>query len=331
MIITSSQLQQAVKILKQGGLVAFPTETVYGLGADACQEEAITKIFEAKKRPFDHPLIVHIADVSQLSAWAQEVPEMAFKLAQAFWPGPLTLILKKKPTVLSSLTAGQETVGLRIPAHPVAQALLQAFGGGIAAPSANQFTHVSPTTAQAVVEELGDRVDLILEGGTCEVGVESTILDLSRHQPIILRPGMITASALETALNMPILAAEQAETSVRAPGRHHLHYAPRTKTILIKTENITAFLATLTAEDYPIALLSYHSFNVALTHPIHYVKMPSDALSFAHQLYHQLRLLDHQQFKSIVIENVPHGEEWTAIRDRLRKASGSVDFGENSP
>jgi L-threonylcarbamoyladenylate synthase len=381
-------ITKAVNILRGGGLVAIPTETVYGLGADAGNEGAIRKIFAAKERPYDHPLIVHLADIEQLSAWARDIPPLARRAAQAFWPGPLTLILKKQPQVLDIVTGGQDTVGLRIPRHPIAQALLQAFGAGIAAPSANKFTHISPTRAEAVREELGDRVDIILDGGDCEVGLESTIVDFTGDVPVILRPGMITAQALSQVLGLPVLSAQQEEISqsitsrqdgslqddksdiaksklppkesvlpvslalqnnsliqenvvtqenlvTRAPGMHHLHYAPTTKTVLIESKNILGYVKTLQASDLPIAVMTCVTAcsefqkiiqkNESSSHPIkmiHHLPMPQNARAYAHDLYRILRDLDHQAFKCILIEMVPADSEWDAIRDRLNKASG---------
>lgn len=309
-------IKQGAALLQAGKLVAIPTETVYGLGADASNAEAVRNIFRAKNRPYDHPLIVHIAHISQLDDWAREIPETAKQLAAAFWPGPLTLILKKQPQVLDIVTGGQDTVGLRIPSHPIAKAVLEAFGGGVAAPSANQFTHISPTTAQAVREELGDRVDLILDGGDCAVGLESTIIDLSRDVPVILRPGMITLQMLSDVLGVNVIAATQ-DQSTRAPGMHHLHYAPTTKTQLIASSDVSTFFENLQADDFPIAFVTHHPHDMQDIYCIH---LPNNAEGYAHDIYRCLRDLDHQQFKRIVIEAVPDSPEWDAIRDRLNKA-----------
>jgi L-threonylcarbamoyladenylate synthase len=190
------EIAQAAVLLRAGEIVAFPTETVYGLGADAENPAALAKIFAAKGRPADHPLIVHLPGAEHLTRWAQDIPDSAFALANAFWPGPLTLILKRTSIVPNAVTGGQDTVGLRVPNHPVALALLRAFGSGIAAPSANRYGRISPTTAGHVRDELGDRVSLVLDGGACEVGIESTILDVSRGMPVLLRPGAITAEQI---------------------------------------------------------------------------------------------------------------------------------------
>ncbi len=316
-----SLISEAVAILKAGGLVAMPTETVYGLAADASNLEAVRKIFKAKQRPMDHPLIVHLADPTQLKDWVSFVSPMAEQLAKAFWPGPLTLILPKAPHVLDLVTGKQQTIGIRIPSHPVAQALLQAFGGGLAAPSANRFGRISPTTAAAVREELGDAVDFILEGGACEIGLESTIVDVTGKHPVILRPGMITAKQIETVLQEP-LSKHSGYHAPRVSGSLESHYAPVTKTQLLNSEEINDLVKSINEADLPIALLMRTPI-VTHNKNIIYIKMPSDAKSYAHELYQTLRNLDHQQLKRIVIEEVPETDEWTAILDRLVKASFS--------
>ena len=321
----SEIIEKSVKILKDGGLVAFPTETVYGLGGDASQAKAVHKIFEAKNRPADHPLIVHLADVSQLSNWARLISPQALKLAEAFWPGPLTLIFPKQKHVLSCLTGGQETIALRVPRHPIAQQLLQAFGKGIAAPSANQFTHLSPTTAQAVEEELNGKVDLILDGGECEIGLESTIVDMTGARASILRPGMITTQMIETVLQEKVI--ESVKQEVRAPGMHVLHYAPLTRTLLLSTKKLNDFIEKNSDEKKIAAVL--HS-SVSFSHEkIQVYHMPYEAKAYAHVLYQTLRDADHQQFDCIVIEDIPHDEAWDAIRDRLKKASGREKYDYN--
>jgi L-threonylcarbamoyladenylate synthase len=321
---TSPNIPKAAALLHAGGLVAFPTETVYGLGADAANERAVQRIFEAKERPFDHPLIVHIASLSQWADWARELSPLALTLAHAFWPGPLTMVLKKQPHVLDRVTGGQDTVGLRIPGHPMAQALLQAFGGGVAAPSANKFTHISPTTAAAVYEELGKEVDLILDGGECEVGLESTIIDMSGDGPVILRPGMITAEVIAAVLGCHVTSARQDSPAPRAPGMHHLHYAPTTKTELIDAKNMPGIFEQCT-RDLPIAIVVRRDIAIPAGEGMHWVTvtMPREASAYAHDLYQTLRSLDRGQFKRIMIERVPETAEWEAIRDRLLKASGS--------
>ncbi len=315
-------IQKAAEILRAGGLIALPTETVYGLGADARNETAIRRIFAAKERPFDHPLIVHLADFSQVPAWAREVPPAAIQLANAFWPGPLTMILKKQPHVLDIVTGNQDTIGLRIPCHPVAQAVLQEFGHGIAAPSANKFTHISPTTADAVHEELGAKVDLILDGGECDVGLESTIVDLSGKMPVILRPGMINAEAIEKVIEQPVKSEQSEIHFVRVPGTHHVHYAPVTPSILLDSNNIPAFLQSLRADDLPAAVITHSKLVLPDLKKIHHVNLPEEPQAYAHDLYRTLRALDNLRFQCIVIESVPPEPCWDAIRDRLNKASG---------
>ncbi|EYR61794.1 translation factor Sua5, partial [Actinotalea ferrariae CF5-4] len=223
---TDAEVAAAVAALRRGELVAFPTETVYGLGADARDPDAVAKVFAAKGRPADHPLIVHLARAEQLDDWAVDVPEEARRLADRFWPGPLTLILRRHPLVPTAVTGGQDTIGLRVPRHPVAHALLEAFGGGVAAPSANRFGRVSPTTRERVVAELGDVVGTVLEGGDCEVGLESTIVDLSGDRPRLLRPGGISSAELAEVLEAA--PTREGTGAPRTPGRLPSHYAPTT-------------------------------------------------------------------------------------------------------
>jgi L-threonylcarbamoyladenylate synthase len=311
-------LKKAVAVLRQGGLVAFPTETVYGLGADASNPEALQKIFAAKQRPQDHPLIVHVSSQAELENWAVDVSADAMLLAAAFWPGPLTLIFKKNPQVSNLLTGNQATIGVRIPNHPIAQALLQAFGKGVAAPSANRFGRISPTTAAAVAEELGDSVDVILEGGQCEVGLESTIIDVSGDGPVLLRPGMITATDVEAVLRKKISSTHAA--SPRVSGSHVSHYAPRTPTRLVKFEAISQAIASLSADDFPIAVLTREYLGRALT-GVEFISMPVEAEQYAHDLYATLRACDQKNLRRILVESVPENDKWDAIRDRLQRAT----------
>jgi L-threonylcarbamoyladenylate synthase len=313
-----SSIKKAVNLLRCGGLVALPTETVYGLGADAKNPDALRKIFQAKQRPINHPLIVHLAEISQLAEWVSELSPLAQRLAEAFWPGPLTLILPKAPAVLGLITGGQQTVGVRIPQHPVALALLKQFGSGIAAPSANRFGRISPTTAAAVREELGDAVDLILEGGACEVGLESTIVDVSGAHPVILRPGMITAAQIE-AIAHETLSIPDHEVP-RVSGSLESHYAPVTRTQLLSAYEISQLMKKLTQAELPVALVVRTPVGLP-DQNVTCVMMPADSKLYAHDLYQTLRELDHQQFKRIIVEDVPQTDEWLAIRDRLVKAS----------
>lgn len=315
----TQEIEKAVQILRNGGLVAFPTETVYGLGADACNEAALQKVFKAKNRPAQHPLIVHIARFEQVTDWALEIPPQAIKLADAFWPGPLTLIFKKKPEVSTIVTGGQASIGLRIPKHEIAQRLLQAFNSGIAAPSANQFTRVSPTHSEAVLEELGDQVDYLLEGGRCELGLESTIIDMSGSKPTLLRPGGIHKQAIEDVLGARLL--QPTTMTPRAPGMHLLHYAPRTITHLLSYQALTEQVNKLKAQDLPAILLTRSPLSPNKLSTIKQINMPTQAKAYARELYHTLRSADKEGYKCILIEDVPDGVEWDAIRDRLHKAS----------
>ncbi|MCX7098375.1 MAG: L-threonylcarbamoyladenylate synthase [Methylococcales bacterium] len=322
----AAAIDLAVTLLRQGRLVAFPTETVYGLGADAANPLAVARIFQAKGRPADHPLIVHIASAGCLEDWAQLIPESARLLAAHFWPGPLAMILDKRPEVSYAVTGGQDTIGLRVPDHPVALALLQAFGGGIAAPSANRFCRISPTQAVHVEAELGDAVDLILDGGACQVGVESTIIDLSGPVPRLLRPGHISRDAIEAVLQRPLLmpspsvvSTDQAE--MRAPGMMAVHYAPQTMAILCSVERLPEMLQTLSGQQKKIGLLVYtHPFSEN-TSSCAIIRMPLSAGGYAQALYSALRELDSQNLDVILVEQPPQTEAWRAINDRLGKAT----------
>ena len=320
--MTPDDLSKAARLLREGGLVAFPTETVYGLGADATNEAAVRKVYAVKGRPYDHPLIVHLAGAYQLELWARDVSPLAMKAARVCWPGPLTLVLKKQQHVSDVLTGGQDTIALRVPRHPIAQKLLEAFGGGIAAPSANKFTHISPTTASAVFEELDDAVDMILDGGACEVGLESTILDLSGDEPIILRPGMLSKEAIEQVLGCAVTTRVQDVPVPRVPGHHHLHYAPKTKTQLIKTAEITSYLQSLPDDALPVVCVAHSPTSFPHIDHVQWVNMPSEPVAYAHDIYRTLRALDTEHYKQILIEAIPEDAAWNAIQDRLSKATG---------
>ena len=319
--MNTSEIERAVAILRRGGLVAFPTETVYGLGADAGNDDAIKKLYAAKGRPGSHPVIVHLGDAAQLPQWASEMTPLARKLAQKFWPGPLTLILRRQPRVSAALTGGQDTIGLRVPAHPVAQALLKAFGSGIAAPSANRFGHVSATTAEHVRSEFGADVDLVLDGGQSEVGIESTIVDATGAQPVLLRPGRITAQEVEAAAGAP-LAAPDARTP-RAPGTLAAHYAPRTSLKVMEGDLLLELAASLTRQGQRIAVLA-RSARRPLLPGLAWMAAPQDAHAYAHDLYANLRALDAENCDVLLVESPPRAAEWAAVNDRLdRAAAGS--------
>lgn len=320
-MVSDKDIEHAVAMLRAGGLVAFPTETVYGLGADAANPQAVGKIFAVKSRPTTHPVIVHLADAVQVANWAREIPEPARKLARKFWPGPLTVILKRARGVSDAVTGGQDTVALRVPSHPVAQRLLARFGGGIAAPSANRHGRVSATTAEHVRREFGTEVDCVLDGGESQVGIESTIVDLSGSRPALLRPGWITAAAIEEALGTP-LAARGAEAP-RAPGTLAAHYAPRTPVILLEGGLAVELAAGLTRQGKHVAVLA-HSARRPLLERLSWIAAPRDAAGYAHALYASLRRLDEAGCDTIIVERPPQSAEWAAINDRLaRAAAGS--------
>lgn len=328
MSLDPALLARAVALLQAGELVALPTETVYGLGADAANPAAVAKIFAAKGRPADHPLIVHLPGDDWLDQWATDIPQAAWDLAEAFWPGPLTLILNKQPWVPDAVTGGQDTVGLRVPGHPVALELLKAFAdagshgrhaGGIAAPSANRFGRISPTTAAHVQEELGDRVPLILDGGPCQVGIESTIIDLSRGRPEILRPGHIGPQRLAEVLG-DLPAMHQSQGAPRVSGSLESHYAPVTPVRLLAPERLLDFLTLQRHAGVRCGVLAYDQPAQAGM-PHLWRMLPADPAGYAHDLYGALRDLDHQQLDLIVVEAPPASPAWSAVQDRLRRAA----------
>lgn len=325
--VTADQaaINHAADLLRQGRLVALPTETVYGLGADAKNPEAVKRIFAAKGRPADHPLIVHIPDKAALTDWAIEIPEIAWKLAERFWPGPLTIVLKKHPDVPMEVTGGQDTVALRIPNHPVALSVLQAFGGGIAAPSANRFCRISPTQASHVEEELGDKVDMILDGGACQVGLESTIIDLSVELPKLLRPGQISKAEIESVLQQPLLLPEENE-KIHAPGMMEVHYAPLTKTLLCTQDQVKVILqGDDLKHQHKMGILSFgREINLGFIDKV--IVMPVTVNDYGQLLYSKLRELDHADLDLILVEQPSQTEEWQAVNDRLYKAT--IQFSE---
>lgn len=318
-MVTDEEIEKAAAILRAGGLVAFPTETVYGLGADAANPAAVRRIFAAKGRPADHPLIVHVADMSGLKHWAADVPRGAWLLAEKYWPGPLTLILKRAPHVVDIVTGGQHTIGLRVPAHPVAQRLLRAFGGGVAAPSANRFGRLSPTTAEHVREDLGEEVDALLDGGPCLVGIESTIVDLSGAQPAILRPGHISAKQIEDALLVQLGAASAA--SPKAPGRLASHYAPLTPLKLMPADEVENFIRRQ-APGATVAVLARRS-RPRDTRAALWQVAPELSEDYARHLYALLRRIDSAGCTLILAEVPPDLPEWAAVRDRLSRAAAA--------
>lgn len=310
-------VERAAAVLAAGGLVAFPTETVYGLGADAARDDAVARIFATKGRPRAHPLIVHLAPGTDLEGWAREIPEAAHRLARAAWPGPLTIILRKGPRVAAATTGGADTVGIRVPSHPIAQALLTAFHGGVAAPSANRFGAVSPTTADHVAADLGDDVDYLLDGGPCEVGVESTIVDLSRGIPTLLRPGGLAREAIEP-ITGPLRAPDGFAPA--APGTLVSHYAPRAEVLAVALDEVPAAVAGARGRVAVLAPQSAFSRWPALTAHPH--PLPDDAAGMARGLYAALRELDAAGFDVVVAALPPAAGLGEAVGDRLRRAAG---------
>jgi len=305
------EVRRAAQILRAGGLVAFPTETVYGLGADAANENAVARLYAVKRRPADHPVIIHFAAAQAAFDWAREVPDAARKLAQKFWPGPLTLILKRSRQARDFVTGAQDTVGLRVPSHPVAQELLRLFDGAIAAPSANRFGLVSPTTAAHVRDDLGKDVDLVLEGGASDVGIESTIVDLSGATPILLRPGHISKAQIEALIGA---VGEKDATSPRHSGGLERHYAPRTPARLVPTYALDGEIAN---GKHKVAVLAFSRPDERVDY---WLRMPRDPHAYAQRLYAALRELDSAGCERILVEAPPDAPEWGAVRDRLRRA-----------
>ncbi|PKO84971.1 MAG: threonylcarbamoyl-AMP synthase [Betaproteobacteria bacterium HGW-Betaproteobacteria-11] len=317
-----NDIAQAAAALKAGELVAFPTETVYGLGADAANPVALAKIFAAKGRPADHPLIVHLPAASHLERWAINIPPAAFALASAFWPGPLTLILQRHPAVPDLVTGGQASVGLRVPNHPLALALLREFGSGIAAPSANRFGRISPTTAQHVRDELGEAVAVVLDGGPCAVGIESTILDLTRpERPRILRPGAIGAAELGRALHVAVTERSPGdEHAPRVSGALAAHYAPRTPLQLVAPEHLSAAVRQALAAGERLAVLAMQTTPDAHSGLVWRIAS-ADFSAYAHDLYANLRALDSAACARILVEAPPATAAWRAVNDRLQRAA----------
>ncbi len=311
-------IKEAIQRLQQGGVIAIPTETVYGLAADASQSQAVKRIFSIKGRPPDHPLIVHIGSVGQVHDWAEEIPELFWPLAKQFWPGPLTIIFKKKPQVDSLVTGGQDTIALRIPAHKKVLQLLVALKCGLAAPSANRFGQVSPTTAQHVIDALGAEVDGIIDGGVCEVGIESTILDLSQKQPRILRPGQISQVQIEACLGQSL--STQKQHIVRAPGMLKAHYAPATPLLLMDESALGHQLDAYLADNLKINVWSVYAPQSQHKN-ILWQASPTDSKQFARVLYQQLRQFDTVSADITLIQHPPELPEWQGVIDRLTRAS----------
>lgn len=309
-VAAADRVAEAVARLHAGEAIGLPTETVYGLAADAADPEAVARVFALKGRPAAHPLILHLADASWLPRYARAIPEAAQRLAAAFWPGPLTLILPRHPSVLDVVTGGQDTVGLRAPAHPLAQQVLRAFGAALAAPSANRFGRISPTCAAHVRAEFGDAVPLVLDGGDCALGIESTIVDLSTASPRILRPGSITRAQIEAVLGP--LREPAPGASPRVSGSLAAHYAPRTPLVVRPRARLHAAPGTLV-----LALDALPTGAAGLA-------LPAEAAAYARGLYAALRTLDAQGGARIEVESPPYEPSWDAVHDRLRRAAAGA-------
>lgn len=317
-------IRLAAQALAAGDLVALPTETVYGLGARADDDAAVAKIFAAKGRPADHPLIVHVASPEAAPAFASRWPEAARRLAQAFWPGPLTVIVPRRPGIAAAAAAGQDSVGLRCPAHPVAHALLVEAArlgvAGVAAPSANKFGRISPTSARHVADEFGEPL-LVLDGGDCPVGIESAIVDCTRDRPALLRPGVLDREAIEAVLGEPLR--ERDAQAPRASGTLEAHYAPRAKVRLMDAQSLRAALGVLGKQAvHPVAVYS-RTFTPEARTTRAARRMPDDPVAAAHELFAGLRELDASGASLIWVESPPDTPAWEGVRDRLQRAAAA--------
>lgn len=326
--VDAASIARAVRILRDGGLVAIPTETVYGLAADADSEVAVHALFATKGRPADHPVIVHLEAAAAIHQWASEVPDAALALARAFWPGPLTLVLKRSARAMDFVTGGQDTVGLRVPAHPWMRAVLLEFGGALAAPSANSFGRISPTTAQHVLADLGvkpyGKVDLLLDGGACPVGIESTIVDLSGDAPTLLRPGSITREQLQSAIGGAV--GDAGHRAPRASGRLERHYAPRTPVALLPAEMLAIELAIPPgARSERLAVLApLHTLQNCRARVQLAIAAPESYDEYARLLYSNLHRLDASGADRLLIAAPPVGPQWDGVRDRLQRAQAGA-------
>lgn len=332
---SAAEITHAAQRLLNGELAAFPTETVYGLGADAENPQAVAKIYAAKGRPSNHPVIVHIAPQGDVSYWAAQVPPEARLLIDAFWPGPLTLILKRAPHIVDTVSGGQDSIGIRCPSHPVAQALLAAFAagkpngqGGVAAPSANKFGQVSPTRAEHVRHEFPEEVAAgmpVLEGGASEVGIESTILDLSRLDrgagPVLLRPGHISAAQIEAVLGVQVFAPDAA--APRASGTLKAHYAPRTPLELASDERLQDVALGRNLPAGRVVVVAYGDAPAALDARLTWHPVPADPARYAQALYGLLRDLDKQGYERIIVQAPPATDAWHAVNDRIGRAAAA--------
>jgi L-threonylcarbamoyladenylate synthase len=317
---TQTEIEAAVELLRAGELVAFPTETVYGLGANAANPAAVRKIFEVKGRPANHPVIVHLDSLRYLHRWVSEVPPLAQQLAERFWPGPLTLVLPRGPNVHDVVTGGQDTIAIRVPAHPMAQQLLTAFGGGIAAPSANRFGRLSPTRAEHVREELGDAVKLVLDGGECQIGLESTIVACLGGRVRLLRPGAVTLAQIRGLVGEVDVG--PAPDAPRVPGNTPAHYAPLTALEIVPVERLEELVANHARAGRKVAVLAMRTPQRAHRN-VTWINAPRRPETYGHSLYSHLRALDKVGASRILVQQVPTEERWDAVRDRLTRAAAS--------
>jgi L-threonylcarbamoyladenylate synthase len=318
---TQVEIETAVQALRDGELVAFPTETVYGLGANAANPAAVAKIFAAKGRPPEHPVIVHLDSPRYLHRWVREVPAAAMRLAEAFWPGPLTMVMPRAATVHDVITGGQDTIAIRVPSHPMAQQLLTAFGGGIAAPSANRYGHLSPTRAEHVREELGESVRVLLDGGECQIGIESTIVSFEGKDVRLLRPGSITAAQVRNLLGELLIGPDG--TSPRVPGSSPMHYAPNTPMTIVPSGEIDAQADIASAGGRRVAVLAQR-LPLRAHKTVTWINAGRRAEVYARELYNNLRTLDRAGCQRILVQSVPDGEAWVAVRDRLLRAATHI-------
>lgn len=315
---TQTEIEEAVEALRRGDLVVFPTETVYGLGANAANPAAVRKIFEVKGRPADHPVIVHLDDPKYLHRWVSDVPPVAEQLSAMFWPGPLTLILPKADHVNDIVTGGQDSIGIRIPSHPMAQQLLNAFGGGIAAPSANRYGRLSPTKPEHVREEFGDTLPIVLDGGDSPIGLESTIVSCLHNEARLLRPGFITRSEIERVIGELAVGGP----APRAPGDRLQHYAPSTPLEIVPWEALEARAGEMVARQEKVAVLAMRP-PLLTKRFMTWINAGKKPETYAHNLYNHLRTLDRAGCARILVQALPEEERWAAILDRLQRASGA--------
>ena len=318
---TQVEIETAVQTLRDGELVAFPTETVYGLGANAQNPAAVRRVFEVKGRPANHPVIVHLDSPRFLHRWVREVPQSATRLAEVFWPGPLTMVMPRAASVHDVITGGQDTIAIRVPAHPMAQQLLTAFGGGIAAPSANRYGRLSPTRAEHVREEFGDALRVILDGGECQIGLESTIVAFEGAEVRLLRPGAVTVAQIKSVVGELLVGADVG--SPRVPGSPPTHYAPSTPLTIVAAGEIDAQADAASTGGRRVAVLAQR-LPLRSHKYVTWINAGRRPETFARDLYANLRTLDKAGCQRILVQAVPDGERWDAVRDRLLRAATSI-------